>query len=284
MTRKPADVLETIKRWAKDEDVVRTVILTGSRAQPHAVLDALSDYDLVVYATDLSAFSKGDEWLSAFGEVMVRWPRMPRSTLREDWITRLVLFSDGVRIDFQIGPVSPLVLGDLDAGYEVLVDKDGATASLQAPTHSAYHVARPSYEAYASLVNDFWWDATYVAKYLRRDELPFAAHMLGQMLRDRFLRMILEWDLGCKSGWTSNAGVHGRYLKRLLEPAQYEEYLSTYAGAEIEENWAAFFNLLKLFRKLAMQVGQELGYDYPSKLDADVSTFCMQIRESGTLS
>jgi aminoglycoside 6-adenylyltransferase len=51
--------------------------------------------------SDIEPFLEGDEWLEAFGSVMVRWPLRPRSTFDENWLTRLVLFNDGVRIDFQ---------------------------------------------------------------------------------------------------------------------------------------------------------------------------------------
>jgi hypothetical protein len=33
---------------------------------------------------------------------MIKWPLTPMSTFDKNWITRLVLFDSGVRIDFQI--------------------------------------------------------------------------------------------------------------------------------------------------------------------------------------
>lgn len=97
-----ADVLTRITTWARDETCVRAVILSGSRAYPEGQPDFLSDYDLALYVTDWNQFQEGDNWLNSFGSILVRWPLVPCSTFDSNWLTPLVLFKDGVRIDFQI--------------------------------------------------------------------------------------------------------------------------------------------------------------------------------------
>jgi aminoglycoside 6-adenylyltransferase len=63
---------------------------------------------------------------------------------------------------------------DLDVGYRVLVDKDGATSSWAAPTQHAHIPPKPSRAEYDALVEEFWSVTTYVAKGLWRVELFFA--------------------------------------------------------------------------------------------------------------
>jgi len=165
-----------------------------------------------------------------------------------------------------------------DDGYQALVDKDGLADGLSPPSYKRYLIKRPTEAEYDTLVNEFWWNATYVPKYLWRDELPFAASMLGQSVRDTYLRTIIEWYIGCQYNWDVNAGVCGKRFKSLLDADTWAEYESTFATAHIEQNWQAFFNALALFRRLAVRVGKVLGFDYPVELDRRMVSYYRRIR------
>jgi aminoglycoside 6-adenylyltransferase len=67
-------------------------------------------------------------------------------------------------------------------GYRVLLDKDGTTARWAQPTGRAHIPPRPTEAEYISLVEEFWWSATYVAKARARDE-------------QFFLRFVLDADM-----------------------------------------------------------------------------------------
>ena len=45
-------VIEKLKNWATENDSVRAVILTGSRANSNSYTDEFSDYDVELYVTD----------------------------------------------------------------------------------------------------------------------------------------------------------------------------------------------------------------------------------------
>jgi aminoglycoside 6-adenylyltransferase len=64
---------------------------------------------------------------------MVRWPFKPSSTGFKDgnWITRLILFKDGLRIDFQITDQLKIKEDAYANGYRILIDKDGITENLK---------------------------------------------------------------------------------------------------------------------------------------------------------
>ena len=196
----------------------------------------------------------------------------------ETAITRLVLFKDGVRIDFHTTDETEIRPDAYDDGYRVLLDKDNLTAGLNEPTFSKYLITKPSREEYDTLVHEFWWDATYVPKYLWRDELPFAASMLGQAVRDEYLQTVIDWFIGLQHDWSVNTGVRGQRSKRYLDDETWLQYTSTFAGADMEENWQAFFNAVALFRRLARIVRESLGYDYPAQLDQEMTDYYSRIQ------
>lgn len=280
ITHVEEEILKRFEGWAQEKDFVRAAVLTSSRADPKGTTDFLSDYDIELYVADVKPFRKDDEWLSAFGPIMVRWPIRPRSTFDEKWLTRLVLFKDGVRIDFQITDQTTIEPNAYDNGYKVLIDKDNLTAALQEPTFSKYLIKKPSRQEYETLVHEFWWDAIYVPKYLWRDELPFAKYMFDSVLRYSFLQKVVEWYIGLQNDWSVSTGIWGKMFKRYLDAETWEEYESTFAGAPVEENWRAFFKTLNLFRKMARTVGTSLEYDYPIDLDKEVMQYCLSIRKT----
>ena len=82
---------------------------------------------------------------------MAYWDQVqPDPDFGIDYIANVTQYADGLEIDFTIWSVAlfqqivaaPVLLADLDAGYMVLLDKDHLTATLRAPTASAYVPAR----------------------------------------------------------------------------------------------------------------------------------------------
>lgn len=278
--RTEEEVLTQFNKWAQSNDLIRAAVLTSLRVDPKGVTDFLSDYDIELYVSDFEPFRKDDEWLSVFGPIMVRWPLKPRSTFDEKRLTRLVLFKDGVRIDFQITDKTEIEPDAYDDGYRILLDKDDLTIGLNDPTFSKHIIKKPSREEYDTLVHEFWWNATYVPKYLWRDELPFAKSVLGQTVRDKYLRTVIEWFIGLQHDWSVNTGLCGKWFKHYLDAETWSEFESTYAGADIEENWQSFFKAISLFRKLGKTVGRSLGYDYPTQLDQEMTDYYSTIRNT----
>jgi len=272
------DVIGTLRAWAETDDSVRAMILTGSRAEPGSATDVFSDYDIELYVCSIQPFMS-DDWLSFLGHVMVRWPLKPMPTFDQDWITRLVLFEDWVRVDFQITAKESPDATSYDSGFRVLVDKCGLAENLKSsPAFSRCAVAGPTRDAYEALANAFFWDATYVAKYLWRDEIYFARYMLDAMLRVEHLGKIIEWYIAARSDWAFTTDRHNRIFRRDLDSRIWQDLEATFADAGLESNWQALFNLIGLFRRLATYVAQNLGYDYPHALDQKITDYCRQVK------
>ena len=235
--------------------------------------DVLSDYDIEFFVTEIEPFRQSDALLTHFGEVMVRWPFKPRSGAPWVDITRLVILSDAVRIDFQIHKVAEVAPDAFDDDYKVLLDKDGLLSRLSPPTHTKHLIKEPTRDQYETLVNEFWWNAHYVPKYLKRDELPLAASMLGKSIRFDYLHTVIEWFIGSQNDWSVNTGVCGCKFRRYLDGQTWAEYESTFGGPGLEEQWRAFLSCVNLFRRLAKSIGDSLGCEYPETVDQKMTEY-----------
>jgi aminoglycoside 6-adenylyltransferase len=54
---------------------------------------------------------------------------------------------------------------------------------------------------------------------------------------------------------------------------------STYAGADIADNWESLFSTMSFFRQIAMEVGEGLGYEYPLALDERVTAYVQKMQQ-----
>jgi hypothetical protein len=180
-----AEVVRRLVAWAERDDAIRALVLTSSRARADGSVDALSDYDVVIAVRDPRAFAEDDAWKSAYGRLLVGWGDENR-VHGETTYFRGVVYDDGAKIDYTLWPdvllervadSAPLP-ADLDVGYRVLLDKDGQTTRWSAPTLRAHIPPKPTHGEYVALVEEFWWDTTYVAKSLWRGEAFFAKFAL----------------------------------------------------------------------------------------------------------
>jgi aminoglycoside 6-adenylyltransferase len=90
---------------------------------------------------------------------------------------------------------------------------------------------------------------------------------------------MLEWRMECDHGWSVSPGVNGKGLKKRLPPDIRAELERTYAGMDVEENWEAMLRMIALFRRVAREVGEALGYTYPEELDRKVTEHAREMLE-----
>lgn len=281
-----ADVLGKLAAWANAQPAIRAMIISSSRVRPGAPVDLLSDYDIILAVTDPERFGRDDAWVRDYGRPMVRWGDQSALYGLTTYF-RGVVYADGTKVDWSIWPVAllgriaaePVLPDDLDVGYRVLLDKDGQTAGWKPPSYRAHIPAQPLLAEYLAVVEEFWWSATYVAKSLWRDDLVFARFCLDQDMRMGVMRKMLEWRIEIIQDWSLKPGVLGRGLKRLLPSDVWHELAATYVGADLEANWGALFGLAALFRRVATEAGEALGYAYPLEVDAEVSAYLNAVRD-----
>jgi len=284
------DILGRLLEWANARDAVRAVLLTSTRAIPGAAVDKLSDYDVILVVKDILPWIADHRWLDDFGRVLVAYwdPIHPDPFLGIEICANVVQYSSGLKIDFTLWPerllqqvaLTPTLPAELDAGYTILLDKDCLSQEMKPPTGKAYLPKPPSLAEYQTLVNDFLSDAPYVAKCLWRDELMPAKWCLDYDMKHVYLRQVLEWQVGLDYDWSIPVGALGKGLKKHLPPEIWTMLEQSYANASIEANWVALERTVELFRRVATQVGETLGYPYPAELHAGVVSYLQNIRNS----
>jgi aminoglycoside 6-adenylyltransferase len=283
-------VLQRVRAWAEAQDDIRAALLTSTRAIPGASVDALSDYDINLVVRDVAARASDRGWIDAFGEVLIAyWDPVetdPATGLPQSG--NIVQYADGLKIDVILWSVGmlehlasrPSLPAELDAGYRVLLDKDGLADALPAPTGRGYTPDLPDRETYLQNVNDFFVGVPYVAKCLVRDELRPAKWVLDYDMRYVYLLPMLVWRMECDHDWSISLGVNGRCLKRHLPPDLWAEFEMTFTGAGIEENRDALFRMIAFYGRIAREVAAHLGYDYPDDLDHRVTALAREMLEA----
>ena len=279
-------VIQLLIGWAKGREPVRAMLLTSTRTRPDARVDLFSDYDVILVVSGIHPFYEDRAWLEDFGRVLAvyRDPiKLEHGIERFAYITQ---YEDGLKIDFTLWPVEmlrwieavPRLPDDLDVGYAVLMDKDELTVGLQPPTHMAHVPRPPSQEEYETQIEVFFHEATYVAKHLWRDDLMAAKYNLDYAMKAKKLRQMLEWRIAMERGWSFKPGAYGKGLKRHLDPETWQELARTYVGPGEQDNWAALFATIHLYRRVAIEVGEHLGYRYPHELDRRVMVYLEKVR------
>jgi aminoglycoside 6-adenylyltransferase len=287
-THHPDDVMDHIIKWGEQRDSIRAMLLTSTRAVPNAPMDEYSDYDVLLIVKDIHPFYDDRSWLEDFGDVLVAYwdPIHLDPDYGIEKVANVIQYADGLKIDFTLWPVellqkiiqSTTPLPELDAGYRVLLDKDHLTNELQPPTYKAYIPTPPTNNLYQKTIEDFFSDAPYVAKCLLRGELFPVKWALDYDMKHVFLRPMLEWRIELDHGWSIPVGALGKGLKKRLPPEIWSQLEDTYTGADLADNWEALFRTMTLFRQVAMEVGEALGYAYPQDLDDRVVQFVKDMR------
>jgi aminoglycoside 6-adenylyltransferase len=272
-----AAVIARLVAWGEAQPAIRALVLTSSRARADDSVDRLSDYDVIVAVTEAAAFAANGDWVSGYGRPLARWSDEDELYGMTTYF-RGVVYSDSVKVDYTVWPDALLervaaaeaLPEALDVGYRVLLDKDGRTLGWPAPMYRAHIPAKPTEAEYRALVEEFWWDTTYVAKGLWRGEIAFAKFVLDYDAKFVALRRFLEWRIELDHDWSLRPGAYGRGLERRLPAEIWSELSLTYVGTDIEDNWNALFRTTALFRRVATEVGDALGYPYPLEVDEEV--------------
>jgi aminoglycoside 6-adenylyltransferase len=280
--------IDRLTQWAEDRENVRSLIVTSTRAIPGAQVDAYSDFDVIAVVDDVRSMVDDTTWQAHFGQVLISYwdPLTVDPSTGAEWVANITNYANGVKIDFNLWSpqhytdvtTGPDSCAEFDAGYRVLVDKDGLTTHLPAPTFMSYIPARPDEASYLLLITDFLIGVPYVAKGLLRDQLLPTKWVLDFDMRFNYLVPMLEWRVECDHEWSLNTGNLGKGLKAHPPADIWSGLESTFTGADPESNWEALFEMIALFGRVANEVGGLLGYAYPEDLVARVTAHARRMQ------
>jgi aminoglycoside 6-adenylyltransferase len=261
---------ERLVRWAQREDNLRAALVFGSRARDDHVADAWSDLDVLLLARDPERYRSARDWVHQIGRP---WVAFLEPTPDGNGYELRVLFEGGLDVDFcpdsidrfwQMlqGDLSPVDADLLSRGVRVLVDKENLSGRLAALRLERAGAASPGEAEFLNAVNDFWFHAVWTAKRLRRGEIWRAKHCCDVYLKKLLLRM-LEWHARASRGPHVDTWVGGRFLNEWADPRAIDALPAVFAHYDPDDIWRALLATMALFRWLAVEAAELLGYEYP---------------------
>ncbi|WP_059104810.1 aminoglycoside 6-adenylyltransferase [Shouchella shacheensis] len=261
--RTEEEMLRLIVLAAEKDERVRAVMMNGSRVNPNVQKDRFQDYDIVYYVQDLESFTADHSWVDVFGQRVIM--QMPEATAlfpaEEEGFSYLMQFEDGNRIDLTLLAAEDMSeASEFDSLSVILLDKDERFPVLPDPNDSDYITRKPTTEEFSDCQNEFWWVTTYVAKGVKRRELPYAKATMEGPVR-KMLVLMLQWEVGSKNEFAVNTGKDGRWLESYLEKDVWEKLVATYAGGTYAEIWEALFAMCELFEDVSASVARALDYE-----------------------
>jgi aminoglycoside 6-adenylyltransferase len=265
-------LLGRIVRWAEGCPDVRAMILVGSQARTEQPADEWSDLDLAVVATDAERYLSTTEWLQPIGTVWLTFlEKTPVGSME-----RRVLFEGALDVDFsfftpeqfrQVSGDRGVVANIVRRGVRVLLDRDGIAALLPPVAGEKIVARRPSEAEFLQVVNDFWYHAVWTAKKLRRGELFMAKCSCDGYLK-RLLADMIECHAHATRGWEYDTWHSGRFLDQWGDPRAVAGLREAYAHYDAADVRRALLATMELFRWLAVETAERMGFDYPADGDA----------------
>lgn len=272
--------LEPIVNWARSEDAIRAVVITGSLARFDGSTDEFSDLDAQIITTDIGRYTADDSWLDDLGEVWIRFP------LYEDQPYRLVWFAGGVKVDFQFITVESVRAiaraGQLSdeylRGYWVALDKDGLYRDLPPSPRVFPQPPPPSREQLQALINEFWFEAIHVAQFIRRREF-WVVKFRDWTMKSNLLQL-LEWQARAARGGDVNTWLLGKRMCDWTDDATFAAVSAIWSRWDAGELWRSLLTQIALFRRLSRELADALKYDIAADTSHDdIENYIRQLRD-----
>ena len=284
ISRSDQQMMELILAVAQGDTQIRAVIQDGSRSNPSVPKDIFQDFDIIYIVKSLDSFKKDPRWIDVFGERMImQMPEdmelYPPDESMKGGFSYLLQLLDGNRIDLTLVPVEHSKRFTEDSLCKLLLDKDGMfdAAPLPPASDRDYLVHAPTARSFGDCCNEFWYTNSGLAKGLWRKEMVLVKELFHKVIHEALIQMV-EWYIESRHG-AVNAGKFGKYYSRYLEPEVYRQFLATYVPAEWESNWRCVYATTELFRKLAREVADKHGYEYPMEEDTNVTAFLKHVEQ-----
>ena len=261
-------IIEKYVRWATSDPGTRAAMIIGSRARFDHPADEWSDLDIIVHTSDPQRYLETTDWLENVGNPWLTFIEQTPGGGME----RRVMFEGGLDVDFAIIPaewgqqvmsagIPPDFADIIRRGVRVIVDKDGLAVQLLQMPLDAPVPCPPTQAEFLEVVNDFWYHTIWTAKHLRRGELWWAKSCCDDYLKFR-LRRMMEWHARATKGQSHDTWMRGRFLEEWVDPRAVEELKGIFAHYDAEDVWRALLATMELFRWVAVEAAERLGYPY----------------------
>lgn len=275
------ELLEKIMHWARSNDNITALIMTGSRSRTDNMLDEFSDFDLELIAKDRDLLSKDDRWLRLFADI---WTVLALDEGQED-PTRLVIYDGGHKVDFTLADrhrvanmVASKKLNSLyERGYRVLIDKEAITQGLPQPTGASPVVALPNQDEFKAVIREFWFEASHMPRYLLRNEL-WVVKFRDWTMKSQLLRM-LEWHSIATSDDAVDVWYIGSHMHDWVDSQTWSDVQNVFSRFDARDSWRGLLAAMSLFGRLGQEIAAASELEYLSDVDENVSGYIMEFAE-----
>jgi aminoglycoside 6-adenylyltransferase len=270
------ELLERIVEWAQSNSNVIALVITGSRARRQGEsVDEFSDFDLEIIAENPDQLATNDEWLRSFGPILVYLSLSEG----QPFPTRLIFYEDGIKVDFRLCTRERISdmrgangLDDLyERGYRVLLDKDGITSGLPEAQGAFPTTKPPTQQEFSAVVNEFWFEAAHIPRYLLRGEL-WVVKTRDWTMKQLLLQM-LEWHAITRQKRPVDVWHIGTHMKDWADEETWQELHAVYSHFDAPDSRTGLTAMTTLFRRLAKEVATAIGIEYPAGPDTSVSGY-----------
>ena len=281
-TRTEEQILKLIIGFAEADDRIRAVLMNGSRVNPSVTRDPFQNYDITNLVTEVEPFRNEEYVVPYFGEAIVveqpligPWPPADADGSYHNYNMQL---ADGNRIDLSFFHVDTLTDRLRDSLTAVLLDKDNRIPSIPPPNESSYFIAEPTKELYDGCCTGFFFTlGSHIPKTIWRRELPLLKFYIEACLRESLV-MMLEWEIGIRTGWEKSLGSKGKNLESHLAPDVWNEYKKTFVDSDYDKLWESLFLFHNIFKKSAEFVAEKREFRFPEEKAANVLAFLDHLR------
>lgn len=268
------DMLMRIISWGERKAEVRALVLEGSYAKEEGV-DDLSDLDINIWFEGALTFGQGTQWLEAIGAVLIETP-LTMTNPAGEVLTQLVIFENGVKVDFSFWPVE--MLEKPFPYYEklqVLVDKDDYARKINCCITKSEKLPLPE-ARFQKLVNEFWFELHYVAKFLKRGEVWFVQGIQAGIRENYFLPLFEE----CARIEGVKTSFSGRQIEKWLPSVFVKRLSCLFAGYDVADGWQVMWEEIALFEEVSLFVARNRDFDLPVAKIEGMKALLKQIQEA----
>ena len=271
-------MLSKVLEWARQEDAIRALVITGSLARGDGSTDQWSDLDVQMITRDYAPFIADDTWLDGLGEVWIRFP------IYQDPPYKLVWFAGGVKVDFQFVEVAAIhdmissgaLSDEYLRGYIVALDKDGLFRDLPPSPQVFPGPDPPSAEQVEAVINEFYFEAIHVAQFIRRREFWVVKFRDWTMKCD--LLQMLEWHARATSAKPVNTWLLGKRIGEWTGGETYAAIEEIWSAWDVAALWRSLLWQIKLFASISRELGDALGFNLNTstheQIEAYISALC----------
>ena len=82
---------------------------------------------------------------------------------------------------------------------------------------------------------------------------------------------MLAWHARATQGWEYDTWHNGRFMGEWVDEETWQALQAVFGHFDAADTWRALWANLELFRRLAREAAQRLGYVYPMALDERVT-------------